>query len=87
MSGAAAKLCAMPIDSTAALLGDHLEAFAAALHAAGVSPERAAGLLGSAAAATMSTLTLVAVLRQTAAPAEARGLAFVREEAAPALAA
>jgi hypothetical protein len=62
MSEAGAKLCAMPVDSTAVLLGDKVEALAAALHNAGVSPERAAALLGSASAATMHALTLVALL-------------------------
>ena len=54
------------MDSTASALGHRVEALAAALHEAGVSPERAAALLGSAAAATMHALTLVALHRPPA---------------------
>ena len=61
----------MLIDSTAALLGDRVEALAAALHQAGVSPARAAALLGSASAATMQALTLIAVLSAPAPAAAA----------------
>jgi hypothetical protein len=74
------------VDSTATILADRVQALAAALHDAGVSPERAATLLGSASAATKHALTLVA-LRQSPAPAAARGLVAVREEAPAALAA
>ena len=74
LSAASAKLSR--VDATAALLGARVEALAAALHEAGVAPERAAALLGSASAATLHALTLVA-LRQTPAPAEARGLALL----------
>lgn len=69
------------MDSTASVLGDRVQALAAALHEAGVSPERAAAILDSATAATAHVLTLVA-LRQT--PAD---LAVVRVEAPAALAA
>ena len=74
------------MDTTAAVLGDRVQALAAALNDAGVAPERAASILGSASAATMHALTLVA-LRRTPAPVEARDLAVVRVEAAAALAA
>ncbi len=74
------------MDDTAELLADRVQALALALQDAGVSQERAAALLGSASAATMHALTLVA-LRHPPAPAEAPRLAVVREEAAPALAA
>jgi hypothetical protein len=52
----------MPSDSTARALTDRLDALAAALRAAGVSPERSAGLLASAATATMHAVTLDALL-------------------------
>ena len=74
------------MDATASLLGARVEALAAALHDAGVSPERSAALLGSASAATMHALTLIAVLSGPA-PAELRDLAVVRVEPAAALAA
>jgi len=51
------------VDSTAAALGDRLEALAAALREAGVAPDRAASVLGAASAATMHAVTLVALLR------------------------
>jgi hypothetical protein len=54
------------IDSTAALLGDRLEALATALRNAGVAPERAASLLGAASAATTHAVTLVALLSRPA---------------------
>ena len=72
------------METTAARLGDRVEALAVALQEAGVSPERAAAILGSASAASMHALTLVALRRHAPAPAE---LALVAEEAAPALAA
>ncbi|HLY94008.1 MAG TPA: hypothetical protein VKP14_04090 [Gaiellaceae bacterium] len=74
------------MDTTAARLGDRIEALAVALENAGVPPERSAALLGSASAATLHALTLVA-LRQPPAPAGPRRLAVVAEEAVPALAA
>lgn len=62
---------------TAAALEDRVQALAAALNDAGVSPERAAAILYFASAATAHALALV----------EARGLAVVRVEAPAALAA
>ena len=53
----------MSVDSTAAALGDRLEALAAALREAGVAPDRAASVLGAASAATMHAITLVTLLR------------------------
>jgi non-ribosomal peptide synthetase component F len=62
----------MPVESTALLLTDRLDALAAALRAAGVSPEQSAALLASAATATMHAVTLDALREgtpETAAPA------------------
>jgi len=84
MSEAGAKL--VYVDTTAEVLGARVEALAAALHAAGVSHERSAAILGSASVATMHALTLVA-LRQAPAPADSRDLALVPVEAPAALAA
>jgi hypothetical protein len=56
------------VDATAALLGDRLEALAAALRNAGVAPERAASLLGAASAAATHAVTLVALLDGPAPP-------------------
>jgi hypothetical protein len=64
----------MSVDSTAAALGERLEALAAALREAGVPPDRAASVLGAASAATRHAVTLVALLRgpaSTGAPAPA----------------
>jgi hypothetical protein len=64
----------MPSDSTARALTDRLDALAAALRAAGVTPEQSARLLASAATATMHAVTLDALLEGAAgaaAPAEA----------------
>lgn len=69
------------MDPTAAALDDRMQALAAALYDAGVSPERIAAILDSASTATTHALALVA-LRQK--PAD---LAVVRVEAPPALAA
>lgn len=71
------------MDSTADALGQRVQALAAALYDAGVSPDRAAELLGAASAATAHALTLVA-LRQTPASVD---LTLVRVEAPAALAA
>ena len=65
------------MDHTAAALEERVQALAAALNEAGVSPERAAAILSFANAATAHALTL----------AEARGLTVVRVEAPAALAA
>jgi L-aminopeptidase/D-esterase-like protein len=50
-------------------LTDRIDALAEALRAAGVSDDRIATILGSAAAATMQALVLDAVLEANAAPA------------------
>jgi hypothetical protein len=65
--------------TTARNVAERVDALAAALRAAGVSPERSAGLLASAATAAMNAVMLDAVLEesQVAAPApvaEARAL-------------
>jgi hypothetical protein len=51
----------MAAESTAVVLTERLDALAAALRAAGVSPERSSGLLASAATATMHAVTLDAL--------------------------
>jgi hypothetical protein len=60
----------MTSDSTARNVAQRLDALAAALRAAGVSPERSAGLLASAATAAMNAVMLDALLEEnyTAAP-------------------
>ena len=60
----------MGLDSTSRNVTDRLDALAAALRAAGVSPERSAGLLASAATAAMNAVLLDALLEEkhTAAP-------------------
>ena len=67
-----AKLSAVSIDTTAAMLGDRLEALALALRNAGVAPDRAASLLGAASAATTHAVTLVALTHGPPAPAHER---------------
>jgi hypothetical protein len=57
--------------TTAESLTVRLDALAAALREAGVDPERAASLLGSAATATMNALVLDAVLEENATPPQA----------------
>ena len=52
----------MASESAAAVLSERIDALAAALRAAGVPPERSAGLLAGAAAATMSAVVLEAML-------------------------
>jgi hypothetical protein len=52
----------MAVESTARNLTDRVDALAAALRAAGVSPEQSAGLLAAAARATMNAVLLDAVL-------------------------
>jgi hypothetical protein len=71
MSEAHAKLRRMTIESTALVLSERLDALAAALQDAGVSPEQSASLLASAAAATMHALTLDALLEKRSTPAAA----------------
>jgi hypothetical protein len=60
----------MAADSTARNVAERLDALAAALRAAGVPPERSAGLLESAATAAMNAVMLDALLEEnhTAAP-------------------
>jgi hypothetical protein len=63
----------MALDSTSRNITERLDALAAALRAAGVSPERSAGLLASAATAAMSAVLLDALLEENhAAAAPAR---------------
>lgn len=54
----------MAVESTAIVLTERIDALAAALRAAGVSPERSSSLLASAASATMHALTLDALLEE-----------------------
>jgi hypothetical protein len=60
--GTTANSSPMALDSTSRNVTDRLDALAAALRAAGVSPERSAGLLASAATAAMSAVMLDALL-------------------------
>jgi hypothetical protein len=61
----------MPADSTARELTDRLDALAAALRAAGVSPEQSSALLASAATATMHAVTLEALREKELEPVAA----------------
>ena len=54
----------MALDSTSRNVTERLDALAAALRAAGVSPERSAGLLASAATAAMNAVLLDALLEE-----------------------
>ncbi|MGZ8717144.1 MAG: hypothetical protein ACXWYO_08550 [Gaiellaceae bacterium] len=54
----------MAFESTAIVLTERIDALAAALRAAGVSPEQSSSLLASAASATMHALTLDALLEE-----------------------
>ena len=54
----------MALDSTATSLSGRVDALAAALRAAGVSPDRSAALLASAAEAAMHALTLEALTEE-----------------------
>ena len=56
-------------ESTALNVTDRIDALAAALRAAGVSPEQASGLLSSAATAAMHAVTLDALLDRAPATA------------------
>jgi hypothetical protein len=58
----------MAAASTARNLADRVDALAAALRAAGVAPERSAGLLAAAAEATMHAVMLEALLDEEPAP-------------------
>jgi hypothetical protein len=59
----------MTADSTARNVAERVDALAAALRAAGVSPERSAGLLESAATAAMNAVMLDALLEENHAAA------------------
>ena len=63
----------MAAESTAVVLTERIDALAAALRAAGVSPERSSGLLSAAAAATMQAVTLQALLDEQPQPTAAAG--------------
>jgi len=54
----------MATDRTARNVAQRVDALAAALRAAGVSPERSAGLLASAATAAMNAVMLDALLEE-----------------------
>jgi len=64
VSDVRAKLQRMAVESTAIVLTERIDALAAALRAAGVSPERSSSLLAAAASATMHALTLDALLEE-----------------------
>ena len=55
----------MAADSTARNVAQRIDALAAALRAAGVSPDRSAGLLAAAATAAMNAVMLDAVLEES----------------------
>ena len=59
----------MALDSTSRNVTDRLDALAAALRDAGVSPERSAGLLASAATASLNAVLLDALLEENHAAA------------------
>jgi hypothetical protein len=59
-------------ESTALNVTDRIDALAAALRAAGVSPEQASGLLSSAATAAMHAVTLDALLDRAPATSDTR---------------
>ena len=61
----------MAADRTARNVAQRVDALAAALRAAGVSPERSAGLLASAATAAMNAVMLDALLEEGLAAATA----------------
>jgi len=72
----------MAADRTARNVAQRVDALAAALRAAGVSPERSAGLLASAATAAMNAVMLDALLEegQVAAPAPVAEAAIVEQQ-------
>jgi hypothetical protein len=82
MSGRRANLQRMTVESTAITLTERVDALAAALRDAGVSPEQAASLLASAATASMHALMLDAVLddQLRAVPAEPVAVAAERAD-------
>jgi hypothetical protein len=55
----------MAADSTARNIAQRVDALAEALRAAGVSPDRSAGLLAAAATAAMNAVMLDALLEET----------------------
>jgi hypothetical protein len=59
----------MASHSTARNVAERVDALAAALRAAGVSPEQSAGLLSAAATAAMNAVMLDAVLEEIGTPA------------------
>jgi hypothetical protein len=63
--GTTANFQPMALDSTSRNVSERLDALAAALRDAGVSPERSAGLLASAATAAMSAVMLDALLEES----------------------
>jgi hypothetical protein len=75
----------MPAESTAVVLTERIDALAAALREAGVSPERSADLLAAAAAATMHAVALDALLDNTPQPRAAveRPVVVAPRRAAP----
>jgi hypothetical protein len=81
MSGGRAKLQRMTVESTAITLTERVDALAAALRDARVSPEQAASLLASAATASMHALMLDAVLDDFAMPVPAEPVAAAAERA------
>jgi hypothetical protein len=72
----------MASDRTARNVAERVDALAAALRAAGVSPERSAGLLASAATAAMNAVMLDALLEegQKAAPAPVATAAALEQQ-------
>ena len=70
-------------DPAVDVLGERVEALAAALRGAGVDPNTAARLLGTAAAAALDAVTLGLLLDETPAPARAVRPAERPEDAIP----
>jgi non-ribosomal peptide synthetase component F len=72
----------MAADRTARNVAERVDALAAALRAAGVSPERSAGLLAAAATAAMNAVMLDALLEegQAAAPVPVAEAAVVEQQ-------
>jgi hypothetical protein len=70
----------MAVESTVIALTDRMDALAAALRAAGVSPSQSSSLLASAASATMHALTLDALLDEQHRVVAAPGPAVVAPE-------
>lgn len=74
----------MAAESTAVVLTERLDALAAALRAAGVSPEQSSGLLASAATATMHAVVLDALRDDAHFPLAAAELPAADAKAEPA---